>query len=47
MGNSDAIDYRLVVRSDSVHRIQEAQAGLVLELWASVQDALAAREGRS
>ncbi|MGH9070671.1 MAG: D-sedoheptulose-7-phosphate isomerase [Acidimicrobiales bacterium] len=31
------LDYCLVVRSDSVHRIQETQAGLVSSLWARVQ----------
>ena len=31
-----------VVRSDSVHRIQESQAALNVALWAAVQKALAA-----
>ena len=37
MAGSDAIDHCLVVRADSVHRIQEAQDALVLELWSVVQ----------
>ena len=37
MAGSDAVRHCLVVRSDSVHRIQEAQAALVLELWQAVQ----------
>jgi D-sedoheptulose 7-phosphate isomerase len=32
------LDHCLVVRSDSVHRIQEAQAALGYELWRRVQD---------
>jgi len=35
-GNND-IDHCLVVRSDSVHRIQESQDALVFELWSVVQ----------
>jgi len=31
------LDHCLVVRHDSVHRIQEAQAALVEELWIRVQ----------
>lgn len=31
------LDHCLVVRSDSVHRIQETQAGLVASVWARVQ----------
>ncbi|HEY5887258.1 MAG TPA: SIS domain-containing protein [Acidimicrobiales bacterium] len=34
---SPDVDHCLVVRSASVHRIQEVQAELVLELWARVQ----------
>ena len=37
MATSDAVDYCLVVRSDSVHRIQEAQDALALRLWSMVQ----------
>jgi len=40
MAGSDAIEYCLVVRSDSVHRIQEAQDALVWQLWSAVQDHL-------
>ncbi|MGH9089663.1 MAG: D-sedoheptulose-7-phosphate isomerase [Acidimicrobiales bacterium] len=36
VGSSD-VDHCLVVRSDSVHRIQEAQGALVHELWSRVQ----------
>jgi D-sedoheptulose 7-phosphate isomerase len=37
MAVSDAIHHSLVVRSDSVHRIQEVQDALTLALWESVQ----------
>lgn len=37
MAASDVLDHCLVVRSDSVHRIQEAQDALVLQLWSTVQ----------
>jgi D-sedoheptulose 7-phosphate isomerase len=37
MAVSDAVDHCLVVRSDSVHRIQEAQDALMFELWSTVQ----------
>jgi D-sedoheptulose 7-phosphate isomerase len=37
MAVSDAVDHCLVVRSDSVHRIQETQDALMLALWESVQ----------
>jgi D-sedoheptulose 7-phosphate isomerase len=37
MARSDAVQHCLVVRSDSVHRIQEAQAALVRQLWSTVQ----------
>jgi D-sedoheptulose 7-phosphate isomerase len=37
MATSDTVDFCLVVRSDSVHRIQEAQDAVVLELWRAVQ----------
>ena len=37
MANSDDVDHCLIVRSESVHRIQEAEAALLFELWAVVQ----------
>ena len=37
MATSDAVEHCLVVPSDSVHRIQETQEALVLELWSIVQ----------
>ena len=37
MAASDAVAHCLVVRSESVHRIQEAQDALMLALWESVQ----------
>jgi D-sedoheptulose 7-phosphate isomerase len=37
MATSPALDYCLVVRSDSVHRIQEAQDAVTLALWQAVQ----------
>jgi D-sedoheptulose 7-phosphate isomerase len=37
MATSETVDHCMVVRSDSVHRIQEAQDAVVLELWAAVQ----------
>jgi D-sedoheptulose 7-phosphate isomerase len=37
MARSPAVDYCLLVRSDSVHRIQEAQDALTLSLWTAVQ----------
>ncbi|MGH9295808.1 MAG: D-sedoheptulose-7-phosphate isomerase, partial [Acidimicrobiales bacterium] len=41
MAASDDLAHCLVVHSDSVHRIQEAQDAVVLELWSLVQDRLA------
>jgi D-sedoheptulose 7-phosphate isomerase len=41
MASGDDIDHCLVVRSDSVHRIQETQDALVFELWSVVQRCLA------
>lgn len=35
------VDHCLVIRSDSVHRIQETQAALMVELWSRVQGAVA------
>jgi D-sedoheptulose 7-phosphate isomerase len=40
MATGDTVEHCLVVRSDSVHRIQEAQDALVLELWSRVQRGL-------
>lgn len=37
MAAGDDVAHCLVVRSDSVHRIQESQDTLVLELWSTVQ----------
>jgi D-sedoheptulose 7-phosphate isomerase len=39
MADSDVVDYCFVVRSQSVHRIQESQAILGYGLWASTQRA--------
>jgi D-sedoheptulose 7-phosphate isomerase len=39
MADSDVVDYCFVVRSQSVHRIQESQAILGFHLWASTQRA--------
>ncbi len=46
MAESGAVAHCLVVRSDSVHRIQEAQDALVLELWSIVQACLDGGGGR-
>ena len=40
MAGSGAVKHCLVVDSDSVHRIQEAQSALVLQLWSTVQRCL-------
>jgi D-sedoheptulose 7-phosphate isomerase len=40
MAASSDIDHCVVVRADSVHRIQETQAAVVVALWEAVQDAL-------
>jgi D-sedoheptulose 7-phosphate isomerase len=37
MGRCDDLQHCFVVRSDSVHRIQETQAALIHALWSSVQ----------
>jgi len=42
MARSDAVGYCFVVRSQSVHRIQESQALLGYQLWARTQEALKA-----
>jgi D-sedoheptulose 7-phosphate isomerase len=44
MADSDVVDYCFVVRSQSVHRIQESQAILGYHLWASTQRAIAQSE---
>jgi D-sedoheptulose 7-phosphate isomerase len=41
----DSVDHCLVVRSQSVHRIQESQARLGYELWSTVHEQLAGGEG--
>jgi D-sedoheptulose 7-phosphate isomerase len=41
MARSEAVQHGLVVRSESVHRIQETQDALMLELWSVVQRHLA------
>ncbi len=43
MGCSDAVHHCLIVRSDSVHRIQEAQSALLFALWEVVQECAAER----
>jgi D-sedoheptulose 7-phosphate isomerase len=45
MAVSEAVHHCLVVRSDSVHRIQETQDALMLELWEAVQRRLPDRSG--
>lgn len=40
MADNDSVRHCMVVRSDSVHRIQEAQDALVLQLWSTVQGSL-------
>jgi D-sedoheptulose 7-phosphate isomerase len=37
LARSASVDHSLVVHSDSVHRIQESQAALAMELWRTVQ----------
>jgi D-sedoheptulose 7-phosphate isomerase len=46
MASSAALDHCLIVRSDSVHRIQEAQDAVTLALWQAVQRHLH-EEGRA
>jgi D-sedoheptulose 7-phosphate isomerase len=41
MAVNEAVRHCLLVRSDSIHRIQEAQDTLVLQLWSTVQRCLA------
>ena len=40
MASGNLVEHCLVVRSDSVHRIQETQDALVWELWTTVQRCL-------
>jgi D-sedoheptulose 7-phosphate isomerase len=40
MATSDAVHHCLVVSSESVHRIQEAQDALLLQLWSTVQQSM-------
>ncbi len=42
MAEPGALDHCLVVRSDSVHRIQESQSSVVFELWERIQRRLGA-----
>lgn len=44
MAAADTVDHCLVVRSESVHRIQEAQSALVFDLWGRTQRAVAERD---
>jgi D-sedoheptulose 7-phosphate isomerase len=44
MARSDAVAHCLVVRSESVHRIQEVQDALLLRLWEVVQEEMPAEE---
>lgn len=41
MASSPSVHHSLVVRSDSVHRIQEAQDAVILALWEIVQEGVA------
>jgi D-sedoheptulose 7-phosphate isomerase len=47
MAVSDAVHHCLVVRSESVHRIQEAQDALAFDLWSGVQRCLLDDQGTS
>ncbi len=46
MAESDAVAHCFVVRSQSIHRIQESQALLGYQLWATVQEQLRLAVGR-
>ena len=37
LARSPSVDHSLVVHSDSVHRIQESQAALAMQLWRTIQ----------
>jgi D-sedoheptulose 7-phosphate isomerase len=45
MAASADLDHCIVVRADSVHRVQETQAAVVVALWESVQRELSVRAG--
>jgi len=45
MAGNPGVQYPFVVRSDSVHRIQEAQSGVLFELWSVVQKSLEETHG--
>jgi D-sedoheptulose 7-phosphate isomerase len=45
MAEAGTVDHCLVVRSDSVHRIQETQAAVVFDLWQRVQRRLGEGDG--
>ncbi len=45
MAASPDVQHCLVVRSDSVHRVQETQAALGFALWTAVQAALGVDHG--
>ena len=45
MGRADDVAWCLVVRSDSVHRIQETQGALAFTLWSAVQERLDRGDG--
>ena len=44
MARSGDVDHCLVVRSDSIHRIQETHGALAVALWSAVQRRLAPAE---
>jgi D-sedoheptulose 7-phosphate isomerase len=45
MAHDAGLDHCLVVRSDSIHRIQETEDALVLSIWSRVQELTSSREG--
>jgi len=45
MAESGAVQHCLVVRSDSVHRVQETQAAVGFALWAEIQRRMGERDG--
>ena len=45
LARADEVDHCVVVDSDSVHRIQETQAGLACALWEQVQERLEGLNG--
>jgi D-sedoheptulose 7-phosphate isomerase len=45
LARADEVDHCVVVDSDSVHRIQETQAGLACALWEQVQERLERLDG--